>query len=91
MENDPRAKATGPPAGDKTHIPASEQGGFTGMEGFLNYYYWQALSTNAFDAVGHILRISATLDLGGCSGYFTTLDRRASGAATAGSVPTSPA
>jgi virulence factor Mce-like protein len=74
VEDDPRAKATGPPAPDKTHIPASEQGGFTGMEGLWNYYYWQALSTNPFDAVGHILRISATLDLGGCSAYFTTID-----------------
>jgi len=73
VENDPRAKATGPPAPDKTHIPADEQGGFTGMEAFWNYYYWQALSTNAYDAVGHILRISATLDLGGCSAYFTTI------------------
>jgi virulence factor Mce-like protein len=73
VENDPRAKATGPPAPDKTHIAAAEQGGFTGMEGLWNYYYWQALSTNAYDAVGHILRISATLDLGGCSGYFTTI------------------
>ena len=73
VENDPRAKATGPPAGDKTHIPASRQGGFTGMESFLNYYYWQALSTNSFDSVGHILRISATLDIGGCSGYFPNL------------------
>jgi virulence factor Mce-like protein len=73
VENDPRAKATDPPAPDKTHIPASEQGGFTGMEGLWNYYYWQALSTNAFDSIGHILRISATLDLGGCSAYFTTI------------------
>jgi virulence factor Mce-like protein len=73
VENDPRAKATGPPAPDKTHIPASGQGGFTGMEGLWNYYYWQALSTNAFDSIGHILRISATLDLGGCSAYFTTI------------------
>jgi virulence factor Mce-like protein len=73
VENDPRAKATGPPAPDKTHIPASEEGGFTGMEGLWNYYYWQALSTNAFDSIGHILRISATLDIGGCSAYFTTI------------------
>ena len=76
VENDPRAKATGPPAGDKTHIPASRQGGFTGMEGFLDYYYWQALATNPFDSIGHILRVSATLDLGegGCSLYFTDID-----------------
>ena len=73
VENDPRAKATGPPAPDKTHIPASQQGGFTGMEGLWNYYYWQALSTNAFDSIGHILRVTAMLDLGGCSAYFTTI------------------
>jgi virulence factor Mce-like protein len=73
VENDPRAKATAPPAPDKTSIPASRQGGFTGMEGLWNYYYWQALSTNAYDAVGHILRISATLDLTGCSSYQTTI------------------
>jgi hypothetical protein len=46
------------------------------MEGFLNYYYWQALATNPFDSIGHILRVSATLDLGGCSGYFTTIDAK---------------
>ena len=76
VENDPRAKQTGPPAGDKTHIPSSKGGGFTGMEGFLNYYYWQALATNPFDSIGHILRVSATLDLGGCSGYFTDIDAK---------------
>ena len=74
VENDPRAKATAPPAPDKTAIRASEQGGFTGMEAFLNYYYWQALATNAYDPVGHILRISAILDLGGCSAYFANLE-----------------
>jgi virulence factor Mce-like protein len=73
IENDSRAKATAPPAPDKTHIPASEQGGFTGMEGLWNYYYWQALSTNAFDSIGHILRVTAMLDLGGCSAYFTRI------------------
>jgi ABC-type transporter Mla subunit MlaD len=73
IENDPRAKASGPPAPDKTHIPASSEGGFTGMEGIWNYYYWQALATNAFDPVGHILRISATLDLAACSNYQKTI------------------
>jgi virulence factor Mce-like protein len=74
VENDPRAKATAPPAPDRTHIPAAERGGFTGMEAFLNYYYWQALTTNAFDSVGHILRVTAVLDLGGCSAYFTDIE-----------------
>lgn len=73
VENDARAKATDPPAPDKTHIPASSQGGFTGMEAFWNYYYWQGLATNAFDPIGHILRISATLDLAACSNYQKTI------------------
>ena len=41
VESDARAKATDPPAPDKTHVPASRQAGFTGMEAFWNYYYWQ--------------------------------------------------
>jgi virulence factor Mce-like protein len=73
VENDARAKATDPPAPDKTHIPGPRQGGFTGMEAFWNYYYWQTLATNAFDPVGHILRISATLDLAACSNYQKTI------------------
>ena len=71
VENDPRAKATGPPAPDKTHIPASEQGGFTGMEGLWNYYYWQALATNPFDSIGHILRVQAYLT--DCSNYMNNI------------------
>ena len=47
--------------------------GFTGMEGIWNYYYWQALATNPFDRVGHLLRISATLDLSACSNYQKTI------------------
>ena len=54
-----------------------------------NYYYWQALATNAYDPVGHILRISAILDLGGCSALLRQPRGASSGAATAGSVPTS--
>ena len=71
VENDPRAKATGPPAPDKTHIPASEQGGFTGMEGLWNYYYWQALATNPLDSIGHILRVQAYLT--DCSNYMNNI------------------
>jgi ABC-type transporter Mla subunit MlaD len=73
VENDARAKATDPPAPDKTHVPASRQAGFTGMEAFWNYYYWQALATNAVDPIGHVLRISATLDLAACSNYQKTI------------------
>jgi hypothetical protein len=65
VEPDPRAAATDPPAPDKTHI--SGQGGFTGMEAIWNYFYWQALSTNAFDSIGHILRLSVLV--GPCGNY----------------------
>ena len=55
VEPDARAAATDPPAPDKTHISGS--GGFTGMEAIWNYFYWQALGTNALDDVGHVLRL----------------------------------
>jgi virulence factor Mce-like protein len=63
VENDTRAAATGPPAPDKTHI--SGNGGFTGMEAIWNYFYWQALTTNGLDNIGHILRLKITLGCGG--------------------------
>ena len=66
VEPDPRAAATDPPAPDKTHI--SGQGGFTGMEAIWNYFFWQTLSTNALDDLGHVLRLNASL--GPCSAYF---------------------
>jgi hypothetical protein len=56
VEPDERAAATDPPAPDKTHI-ASGSGGFTGMEAIWNYFYWQALGTNALDNVGKVLRL----------------------------------
>ena len=62
VEKDARAAATGPPAPDKTHISGS--GGFTGMEAIWNYFYWQALSTNALDSVGHVLRLNITTGCG---------------------------
>jgi ABC-type transporter Mla subunit MlaD len=62
VENDPRAAATDPPAPDKTHISAT--GGFTGMEAIWDYFYWQALSTNALDSVGHVLRLNITTGCG---------------------------
>jgi virulence factor Mce-like protein len=66
-EPDSRAKATGPPAGDPTHIPSGSQGGFTGMEAIWNYFYWQALSTNPLDSTGHVLRLTALFNQ--CSAY----------------------
>jgi hypothetical protein len=58
IENDPRAKATAPPAPDPTAIP--KEGGFTGMEAVWNYFFWQTLSINMLDNDAHILRASLT-------------------------------
>ncbi len=68
VEPDPRAAATDPPAGDKTHI-SGRGGGFTGMEALWNYFYWQTLTTNALDDVGHVLRLSVLVNE--CSPYQT--------------------
>jgi ABC-type transporter Mla subunit MlaD len=65
-EHDPLAGQVAPPAPDKT---AFKQGqGFTGMEAFWNYIYYQTLGINAFDEFGHLLRIVAFTG-GNCSGY----------------------
>ena len=67
VEPDARAAATDPPAPDKTHITG--RGGFTGMEAIWNYFYWQALSTNALDDIGHVLRLGIVV--APCSAYLT--------------------
>jgi virulence factor Mce-like protein len=61
VEPDSRAAATGPPAGDKTHTRSSRDG-FTGMEAIWNFFYWQALSTNPLDDIGHVLRLSVLVN-----------------------------
>jgi ABC-type transporter Mla subunit MlaD len=71
VEPDPRAVATDPPPGDKTHI-SGPVGGFTGMEAVWNYFYWQALSTNALDDVGHVLRLNVLV--GPCGSYQVVRD-----------------
>jgi len=60
-----------PPAPDPTAI-TSGRGGFTGLEAIWNYFYWQSLSINGFDSVGHILRVS--LNLNQCSNLYTDVD-----------------
>ena len=59
-EFDPRAAQTDPPAPDKTHCKDDSKCGFTGMESLLNYVYWQTLSVNPFDELGHLLRFTVT-------------------------------
>ncbi len=65
-ENDPQARISAPPAPDKTAY--TEGHGFTGMEGLLNYIYFQTLGINVFDEFGHLLRIGI-FTLGNCSPY----------------------
>jgi hypothetical protein len=54
-EPDPRHVATAPPAPDKNRANTGNKG-FTAMESLMNYFYWQTLSINEFDSVGHVLR-----------------------------------
>jgi ABC-type transporter Mla subunit MlaD len=65
-ENDPLAGPAAPPAPDKTAY--NEGQGFTGMEQFWNYVYYQTLGINATDDLGHLLRITA-FTAGPCSPY----------------------
>jgi virulence factor Mce-like protein len=58
IENDPRAKASAPPAPDPTAIEG--EGGFTGMEALWNYFHWQTLSINLLDDTSHMLRAALT-------------------------------
>jgi len=59
-EFDVRAAQTDPPAPDKTHCEDDSKCGFTGMESVLNYVFWQTLSVNPFDELGHLLRFTVT-------------------------------
>jgi hypothetical protein len=36
--------------------------GFTGMEALWNFFYWQALTTNPLDDIGHVLRLSIVVN-----------------------------
>jgi ABC-type transporter Mla subunit MlaD len=71
VDSDSRAAATAPPAPDPTSNAKGK--GFTGMEGVLNYLYWQTLSINEFDSIGHYLRV-LLIDDPNCSPY--TADAR---------------
>ncbi|MGI8845023.1 MAG: MlaD family protein [Thermoleophilaceae bacterium] len=65
IDNDPRGKVGGPPASDISNRGKANNGGFTGLEAFWSYFFWQTLSLNGFDNVSHMLRIGATV--GECS------------------------
>ena len=72
-DNDPLAAQVAPPAPDRTAYRAGQ--GFTGMESFWNYVYWQTLGINAFDEFGHLLRIVAFTG-GPCSPYSANPDKK---------------
>ena len=65
VDNDPRAALTAPPAPDPTSDAKGR--GFTGLESLVNYFFWQTMTTNGFDAIGHQLRVGATISK--CSPY----------------------
>jgi ABC-type transporter Mla subunit MlaD len=78
FDKDPRASVTAPPKPD----PAAANGrGFTGMEGILNFVYWQTLSINQFDGLSHFLRILG-ID-SACSPYTTDVRTPAQGGTAA--------
>ena len=63
IENDPRARVGAPPPPDITAPSRTPRTtGFTGMESFWNYFFWQSLSLNGFDDIGHILRVNVQLN-----------------------------
>ena len=54
------------------HTPRDAPTGYTGLEGLLNYVYYQAGATNQFDVIGHLLHFSLfTFQTGNC-GHFST-------------------
>ena len=57
VEADPRSEVNGPPPSDPSYTPGGKAG-FTGLEAIWNYPFWQVLSINPFDTVGHMLRVS---------------------------------
>jgi ABC-type transporter Mla subunit MlaD len=46
--------------------------GYTGLEGLLNYAYYQAGATNQWDSIGHLLHFSLYYAFTGPCGNFTT-------------------
>ncbi len=73
FDKDSRATVTAPPKPDPT---AANGRGFTGMEGIWNFFYWQTLSINEFDAISHYLRVLVVVHPD-CSPY--TADARPNG------------
>jgi virulence factor Mce-like protein len=68
-------------AAESTGRPAPT--GYTGLEGLINYVYYQALAVNQFDQIGHLLHfIPFEFEVGPC-GHFNALDEVPAASATA--------
>jgi hypothetical protein len=74
VEDDKRARESGPPAPDPTHVPRGRDWGFTGMEAIWDYFFWQALTINAADEIGHVLKLSVIIN--DCRRYRVRRDPR---------------
>ncbi len=61
IDSDPRGKVGAPPASDNSNRGRPNNGGFTAFESLWNYFFWQTLSINNFDKIGHVLRVGVTL------------------------------
>ena len=75
-QKDARGKVDAPPASDPSQNN-SGRGGFTGFESLWNYFFWQTLSINGYDDLGHVLRLGLTVTK--CSEYENRSPMRASG------------
>ena len=75
-QKDARGKVDGPPASDPSQNNGG-RGGFTGFESLWNYFFWQTLSINGFDDLGHVLRLGLTETE--CSEYNNKSPMRLSG------------
>jgi hypothetical protein len=69
-ETNPAAFPLAPPKDDRAQRRKGK--GFTGMEAFWRYFYWQALSLNEFDSISHVLRAVLILDPQ-CSSFLNDL------------------
>jgi virulence factor Mce-like protein len=81
LDDPGRAVETDARAARDTGRPAPT--GYTGLEGLLNYAYYQTLAINQFDEIGHLLHfIVFEFETGPC-GHFNALDEVPAASATA--------
>jgi len=81
LDDPSRAVEADTRAAQSTGRPAPT--GYTGLEGLINYVYYQALAINQFDQIGHLLHfIPFEFEVGPC-GHFNALAEVPSASATA--------